>query len=37
MNDSQLYQSRRKTARMAGVFYVILALALLYSRNAFSA
>ena len=28
MNDSQLYQSRRKTARMAGVFYVILALAL---------
>lgn len=28
MNDSQLYQSRRKTARMAGVFYVILALAM---------
>lgn len=28
MSDSQLYQSRRKTARMAGVFYVILALAL---------
>ena len=28
MNDSKLYQSRRKTARMAGVFYVILALAL---------
>lgn len=28
MNDSTLYQSRRKTARMAGVFYVILALAL---------
>lgn len=28
MNDSELYQSRRKTARIAGVFYVVLALAM---------
>lgn len=28
MNELELYQSRRKTARIAGIFYVILALAM---------
>jgi hypothetical protein len=28
MNESELYQRRRKTARIAGVFYVVLALAM---------
>ena len=29
MNELELYQSRRKTARIAGAFYVVLALAFL--------
>ena len=28
MNEAELYHSRRKTARIAGAFYVVLALAM---------